>query len=207
MNTCMLILPRSIHLHMAACTHAWPHAHTHGHMHTCMIACTHAWSHAPHGMQVEQATERLKGVMAGSLSHVTDLFGTLDADQSGTVDRLEFCRAVGGLDLEPKLKRNQRLFDAVCDRLFDEFDIDGSGQIAYPEYVQYTLRSALARSYSTVQHIFAKWDVDGSGTIDKRELHSAIKACGFEAPRGMPPQPACAPMPVRTRACLLVHTT
>ena len=143
--------------------------------------------------QVVEVTERLKGAMAGSLSRVNDLFNALDVDGSGFVDREEFRRAVGSLHLDARVEeKSHSLLDEACDRLFDEFDIDGTGQIAYREYVQHTLRTALARSYAKVMDVFSKWDADGSGTIDKRELHRAIKACGFEAPRGMSPLRALA---------------
>jgi len=135
-------------------------------------------------VQVVEVTERLKGAMAGSLSRVNDLFKALDVDGSGLVDREEFRQSVGSLHLDAHVEQSHGLLDEACDRLFDEFDIDGTGQIAYREYVQHTLRTALARSYSKVMDVFSKWDADRSGTIDRRELHRAIKACGFEAPHG-----------------------
>mmetsp|Transcript_50774 Transcript_50774/g.101044 ORF Transcript_50774/g.101044 Transcript_50774/m.101044 type:complete len:164 (-) Transcript_50774:114-605(-) len=82
------------------------------------------------------------------------------------------------------LKLNPSLHAEACDALFDEFDVDRSGEIAYPEYVRHTLRTALTRTYSRVIDLFQKWDTDGSGTVDKRELRRAIKECGFDAPHG-----------------------
>ena len=36
--------------------------------------------------------------------------------------------------------------DAAVEAVFDEFDVDGSGQIDYREYIRFTLREALTRS-------------------------------------------------------------
>ena len=47
------------------------------------------------------------------------------------------------------------------------------------EYLQWSLREALARSSDRVVDLFKKWDEDGSGKIDKREFSHAVRALGF----------------------------
>jgi hypothetical protein len=53
-------------------------------------------------------------------------------------------------------------------------------QVDLNEYIRWALRDALSRSSSRVIDLFRKWDVDDSGTVDKREFRKAIKSMGFD---------------------------
>ena len=62
---------------------------------------------------------------------------------------------------------------------FNELDADGSGKVDMAEYLQWSLREALARSSDRVVDLFKKWDEDNSGKIDKTEFTRAIRSLGF----------------------------
>ena len=121
---------------------------------------------------------------------------------SGMIDKAEFREAMKELGLYHS--------DAVCDSAFNDYDFDDSGEIAYSEYIRYSLRDALARSLGRVMDLFKKWDTcgrsasnagaccdlvpprtrsslavgrDHSGTIDKKEFRASIRKMGFDAPK------------------------
>ena len=123
-----------------------------------------------------EAKTQLKDALASSLKKVKDLFKVWDVDGSGTIDREEFRKAVNELNLVPGLTTE------ACDAAFDDYDLDGGGEIEYPEYIRYTLRDAIARSMGKVMDLFKEIDVDHSGQIDKKEFRKAIRTLGFEAP-------------------------
>ena len=51
------------------------------------------------------------------------------------------------------------------------------------EYLQWSLKDALARSSSRVVDLFRAWDEDRSGSVDKSEFHKAVRALGFDIER------------------------
>ena len=61
---------------------------------------------------------------------------------------------------------------------FNALDKDGSGKVDMSEYLQWSLKDALSRASDRVVDIFRAWDVDRSGSIDKREFRKAIKVGG-----------------------------
>ena len=65
---------------------------------------------------------------------------------------------------------------------FDAMDKDGNGTVDPHEYLQWSLKEALARSSTRVIDMFRAWDEDGSGFIDRKEFSRAIRALGFETP-------------------------
>ena len=65
---------------------------------------------------------------------------------------------------------------------FKQLDVDGSGKVDPSEYLQFSLRDALARSSERVCDLFRKWDEDKNGKVDKHEFTRAMKALGFHLP-------------------------
>ena len=128
------------------------------------------------GKPPAKAMQTLKRALAGSLTQFAALFTKMDRDKSGTIDREEFSNAMKALKLPGADK-------ATCDAMFDEFDVDGSGDISFQEYVNFTLLDVLSRSATRVINLFKLWDVDRSGTIDLEEFRRAIKTIGFDVPR------------------------
>ena len=99
---------------------------------------------------------------------------TRDSNGDGVVDKFEFRKAVRLTGIVAS--------DAACDRTFHDFDVDGSGTIGYDEYIRYTLRELLAKSFGRVMDLFKKWDSNGDGRIGRKELHRACAEMGFRAP-------------------------
>ena len=72
--------------------------------------------------------EQLRAALDKNLSRVIDLFREWDADDSGTVSKVEFRQVLPVLGL--------KVPEADADALFDEFDADGSGTMEYVEVVK-----------------------------------------------------------------------
>jgi len=100
-----------------------------------------------------------------------------DADNDGKLNFAEFKRFV-------RDREEGTFSDAELKLRFEALDEDGSGQIDMSEYLQFSLRDALARSSERVCDLFRKWDDDRSGTIDKLEWTRAIRSLGFDVPGG-----------------------
>ena len=45
------------------------------------------------------------------------------------------------------------------------------------------LRKLIAASWTRVRDVFAAWDDDGNGAIDKKEMRQAVAALGYNAPK------------------------
>ena len=65
--------------------------------------------------------------------------------------------------------------DEIAER-FAALDKDDNGRIDTAEYLQWSLKDALARSSTRVIDLFRSWDDDKSGNVDKREFYTAISA-------------------------------
>ena len=96
-----------------------------------------------------------------------------DADQDGKLDFAEFCSLV-------RSREEGEFTDEELKKRFKQLDGDNSGQVDMAEYLQFSLRDALARSSDRVVDLFKKWDEDNSGKIDKREFCHAMRALGFD---------------------------
>lgn len=64
---------------------------------------------------------------------------------------------------------------------FNALDMMGCGRVSISAYIVWAIKDALARSASRVIDLFAMWDDDDSGSIDKKEFRKAVRAFGFDA--------------------------
>ena len=99
-----------------------------------------------------------------------------DIDKDGSLDFEEYCGFIRNREEGEHTEEELR-------KRFNELDADGSGRIDMNEYLQWSLRDALARSATRIVDLFRMWDEDKSGSIEKNEFFQAIKALGFKIER------------------------
>ncbi|MEC7000337.1 MAG: EF-hand domain-containing protein, partial [Actinomycetota bacterium] len=99
-------------------------------------------------------------------------YDAADTDQDNKLDFGEFCAFV-------RDREEGDFTDRELRERFDALDIDKSGKVDLSEYLQWSLKDALARSSERVVDLFKKWDEDKSGSVDKREFTRAVRALGF----------------------------
>ena len=75
--------------------------------------------------ELQSVQAQLRAILRANAVRVIDLFRDWDADENGSVSRIEFQRAVASLGYDRPL--------AGVDELFDEIDSDGDGTISYRE--------------------------------------------------------------------------
>lgn len=63
---------------------------------------------------------------------------------------------------------------------FRELDVTGTGTILKHEYLRFSLRDSLARSWNKISGIMEAWDVDKSGDISLKEFKRAVRSLGFD---------------------------
>ena len=112
---------------------------------------------------------RLRKALSKRLGACASLFQIMDTDGNGQITRAEFSEAVSALGVKG-------VCASVIDELFDEFDMDGSGDISYGEFVTHSLREKLRSSTTRVMDCFRSFDTDGNGVVDKHEFRRAISA-------------------------------
>jgi len=96
-----------------------------------------------------------------------------DADGDNKLDFGEFCTFV-------RAREEGEHTDEALQARFAALDEDGSGKVDMNEYLQFSLRDALARSATRVVDLFRAWDEDRSGSVDSKEFYRAIRSLGFD---------------------------
>jgi len=97
-------------------------------------------------------------------------FVAVDADRSGSISASELQRAL--------INGDWTHFDLdTVKLLMTLFDTDRTGDINFNEF------SGLWRYIEEWQHVFRRFDRDGSGSIDGSELQSALTQFGFKLPQ------------------------
>lgn len=87
--------------------------------------------------------------------------GVQAADGSYTLDR-EACWAVfAHIGLKDR---------ALADRLFDQWDVDGTGAINMKEFLQAVVLIVSGSTYDKLRMVFAIMDANGDDRVDKREM-------------------------------------
>lgn len=92
----------------------------------------------------------------------------MDDDNSGTLDIQEFWK--GLCDFRLQVSQEE------CRALFDKFDINQDGVIQYDELLSATVGQMNQYRKEIVKKCFDKFDRDGSGSIDMRDLEGVYNA-------------------------------
>ena len=115
--------------------------------------------------------------------HLTTLFKSLDADNSGYLDLKEFSQYVGYTErLQKEIKKNidndtQAKLDLQIDRLFRLVDANHNGFVDVDEL--YQLLKPLRPGKISKAHcnqIIKEFDANNDGTLDQEEFHEVVKA-------------------------------
>lgn len=115
--------------------------------------------------------KKLRDLLSKKIGTVCSFFEVIDKDHNGQVSRSEFHEGMEALGLQdPGFNMPPHIYD----ELFDEFDMDGSGEISYKEYFQYVLRDSIRRKANLFRDFFIRSDVSGDGQIDKAEFRAAV---------------------------------
>lgn len=96
-----------------------------------------------------------------------ELFKSLDKDNNGTLSRQEIEEGMAMFVSVTGLK-------GEVDRIMQQVDIDGSGEIDYTEFITATMNKSMLLSQEKLELAFKMYDVDGSGTITKDELKAIL---------------------------------
>lgn len=95
------------------------------------------------------------------LDHLSSIFMAMDNNSDGTLSIPELRK---GLQ-EAKVDLPMDL-----DKLLEQVDTDGSGVVDYTEFLAATMDKKFHHQEDTVWNAFQKFDLDGSGAIDIKEL-------------------------------------
>jgi len=120
--------------------------------------------------RMHQMKKAVLTVMATQLSNtkiraLKSMFMAMDRNSDGTLAISEIKEGLKqvGVDLPRDL-----------DALLQEVDTDGSGVVDYTEFLAATMDKKLYRQEDVVWQAFKKFDLDGSGAIDKKELAKVL---------------------------------
>ncbi|TDL27289.1 EF-hand [Rickenella mellea] len=176
----------------------------------------HSSRHSHHGQNITPqppygggfAPSRSYGPPPGADPMLWQWFSSVDTDRSGSISATELQRAL--------VNGNWSNFDLdTIKMLMGIFDTDRSGTIGFAEF------AGLWKYISDWQEAFRRFDRDGSGSIDQRELAQALHSYGYnlspsligliEAKYASPPSDGYGPPPGITfdrfvRACVVVKT-
>lgn len=96
------------------------------------------------------------------------IFKVMDDDNSGSLDIQEFWKGICDFRLQ--------ISQEECRALFDKFDINGDGMVQYDELLSATVGEMSQYRKEIVIRCFKKFDRDGSGKVDMRDLEGVYNA-------------------------------
>ena len=113
----------------------------------------------------------VKMIPTKELEKLRKQFEMIDTDHSGIIDAKELAAA---------FKANPQIVipDDEIDRIIEEIDFAGNGQINYSEFLAATVSVKTCLNNSRLYTIFQQFDTDGSEYITKQDLFDAFKNMG-----------------------------
>ena len=97
-------------------------------------------------------------------------FNQFDENGDGLIQRSEFLKAYR--TLHPEL--NQAEVDDRANEIFNQADVDGSGEIDFGEWCTATINQVELLSEPNMLAAFKLFDKDGSGTIEASEIAAIL---------------------------------
>ena len=100
-------------------------------------------------------------------------FQKIDTKNTGTIDRSEFEQLAKSLQAAEG-GEGKELDEDELNLIFDAADVDGTGEIAYAEFLAATLDTKVFLREDRLRDAFASLDTDGSNTITAENLASLL---------------------------------
>ena len=101
---------------------------------------------------------------SNEIGHLREAFQKIDTSNSGTIDRSEFNQLASSMDAGLEVDEQELSI------IFDAADIDGTGQIAYGEFLAATLDTNVFLREDRLRDAFNLLDDDSSGEISCNNL-------------------------------------
>jgi calcium-dependent protein kinase len=92
----------------------------------------------------------------------------LDKNGDGKIDRSELMEALS------QVKGDEAAASNEVDRILEEVDADGNGEIEYSEFILASMNKKKALSRENLTAAFNRFDQDNSGTITLNELRTIL---------------------------------
>ena len=97
-------------------------------------------------------------------------FNQFDENGDGLIQREEFLKAYR--TLHPN--EDQEMVDFKANEIFNQADVDGSGEIDFGEWCTATINQVELLSEPNMLAAFKLFDKDGSGTIEAQEIAAIL---------------------------------
>ena len=100
-----------------------------------------------------------------------EIFNLVDKDKGGTISVQEVQDLMDMLGMQ--------MSEAETRAMVAEIDLDGNGEIDFPEFLTMMLRKMNTGNVEKeLKEVFTVFDQDGSGTISRQELRAALSMLG-----------------------------
>jgi len=117
---------------------------------------------------VDAMREKIKSRGARGLIGLQRVFKIMDDDNSKSLDRYEFKKAIRDFKVE--------IPDDSIDLIFNAFDLNRDGTIDYDEFVRIIRGDLTAPRLALVKKAYQKLDKDGSGIVDIDDIRDVYNA-------------------------------
>mmetsp|Transcript_10858 Transcript_10858/g.24634 ORF Transcript_10858/g.24634 Transcript_10858/m.24634 type:complete len:801 (-) Transcript_10858:25-2427(-) len=111
-----------------------------------------------------------EGFTKSELEEISRAFHLHDSNSSRAIDVVELGGVLRWLGYPISIEQQQELMDDV--------DMDGSGEVDFDELLK-VMRWYKEDEYRNLQRAYTEGDLDGSGTLDKREVQHLLPALGY----------------------------
>ena len=102
-----------------------------------------------------------------ALTHLKETFDLFNTDQDSTLQPHELCAML--------LATGTNVSTAEVDRMIEDMDVDGDGQVTFVEFAWYSLSRNDMTPRKAAETVFEAIDTDGSGVLSVNEIRTAFK--------------------------------